>query len=37
MEKRSLQNVLTYKEGHDVAVRFASALLKLKLTFEKQE
>jgi long-chain acyl-CoA synthetase len=37
VEKRSLQNILTYKEGHDVAVRLASSLLKNKLTHEEKE
>ena len=37
MEKRSLTNILTYKQGHDMAVKLASALLKHKLTFEAED
>jgi long-chain acyl-CoA synthetase len=35
IEKRSIQNVLTYKEGHDIAVRLASALLRHELILEE--
>lgn len=31
VEKRSIQNVLTYKEGHDIALRLSTALLRHKL------
>lgn len=37
VEKRSLTNILTYKEGHDTAVRLASAFIKNKLIYEEKD
>jgi hypothetical protein len=35
VEKRSIQNVLTYKEGFDIATRLASSLIRNKLIHEE--
>lgn len=37
VEKRSVGKYISYKEGHDIAVRFASALIKHNLIYEEVE
>ena len=37
METRSIGNVITYKEGHDIAVKLCSALMKKGLIHEEKE
>ena len=37
IEKRSVDNILTYKEGHDLAIKLASYLINNSLVYEEPE